>query len=82
MYEPMSVTLFYADLWCYIVISCVLLFFSLIINIYDPISFQLTESVGRIQSERRQLEDEYEELRSKKDAIAQWEAQISEIIQW
>jgi serine/threonine-protein kinase MRCK len=54
----------------------------LVINIYDPISYQLTESVGRIQSERRQLEDEYEELRSKKDAIAQWEAQISEIIQW
>ncbi|XP_067007456.2 serine/threonine-protein kinase Genghis Khan isoform X3 [Anabrus simplex] len=42
----------------------------------------LTESVNRLQSERRQLEDEYEELRSKKDAIAQWEAQISEIIQW
>ncbi|GFG29816.1 hypothetical protein Cfor_00242 [Coptotermes formosanus] len=42
----------------------------------------LTESVGRIQSERRQLEEEYEELRNKKDAIAQWEAQISEIIQW
>lgn len=56
--------------------------FWLVINIYDPISYQLTESVGRIQSERRQLEDEYEELRSKKDAIAQWEAQISEIIQW
>lgn len=54
----------------------------MIINIYDPILFQLTESVGRIQGERRQLEDEYEELRSKKDAIAQWEAQISEIIQW
>nr|CAD7392372.1 unnamed protein product [Timema cristinae] len=42
----------------------------------------LTESVSRIQSERRQLEDEYEELRNKKEAIAQWEAQISEIIQW
>jgi serine/threonine-protein kinase MRCK len=44
--------------------------------------FQLTESVGRIQNERRQLDDEYEELRNKKDSIAQWEAQISEIIQW
>ncbi|CAG2063404.1 unnamed protein product, partial [Timema podura] len=42
----------------------------------------LTESVSRIQNERRQLEDEYEELRNKKEAIAQWEAQISEIIQW
>lgn len=42
----------------------------------------LTDSVGRIQGERRQLEEEYEELRNKKEAIAQWEAQITEIIQW
>ncbi|KAK6622910.1 hypothetical protein RUM43_008761 [Polyplax serrata] len=42
----------------------------------------LSDSVDRIQNERRQLEEEYEELRNKKDAIAQWEAQITEIIQW
>ncbi|KAJ8679289.1 hypothetical protein QAD02_015076 [Eretmocerus hayati] len=42
----------------------------------------MTDSVNRIQAERRQLEDEYEELRNKKEAIAQWEAQITEIIQW
>ncbi|XP_014233226.1 serine/threonine-protein kinase Genghis Khan isoform X1 [Trichogramma pretiosum] len=42
----------------------------------------LNDSVLRIQSERRSLEDEYEELRNKKEAIAQWEAQITEIIQW
>lgn len=42
----------------------------------------LTDSVNRLQGERRQLEDEYEELRNKKEAIAQWEAQITEIIQW
>jgi len=54
----------------------------LVINIHGLNLFQLTESVSRIQNERRQLEEEYEELRSKKDAIAQWEAQISEIIQW
>ncbi|CAL7936621.1 unnamed protein product [Xylocopa violacea] len=42
----------------------------------------LTDSVNRIQGERRQLEEEYEELRNKKEAIAQWEAQITEIIQW
>ncbi|KAG7206781.1 hypothetical protein KM043_000694 [Ampulex compressa] len=42
----------------------------------------LTDSVTRIQGERRQLEEEYEELRNKKEAIAQWEAQITEIIQW
>ncbi|XP_020291179.1 serine/threonine-protein kinase Genghis Khan isoform X1 [Pseudomyrmex gracilis] len=42
----------------------------------------LSDSVNRLQGERRQLEDEYEELRNKKEAIAQWEAQITEIIQW
>ncbi|CAK9826126.1 Serine/threonine-protein kinase Genghis Khan [Anthophora retusa] len=42
----------------------------------------VTDSVNRIQGERRQLEEEYEELRNKKEAIAQWEAQITEIIQW
>ncbi|XP_033211753.1 serine/threonine-protein kinase Genghis Khan isoform X2 [Belonocnema kinseyi] len=42
----------------------------------------VTDSVNRIQSERRQIEEEYEELRNKKEAIAQWEAQITEIIQW
>ena len=43
---------------------------------------QLTESVSKLQLERRNIEDEYEELRSKKESIAQWEAQITEIIQW
>lgn len=42
----------------------------------------LNDNVVRNQAERRQLEDEYEELRNKKEAIAQWEAQITEIIQW
>lgn len=51
-------------------------------SLFVMVLFQLTESVGRIQNERRQLDDEYEELRNKKDSIAQWEAQISEIIQW
>lgn len=37
---------------------------------------------GRLQLERRQFEDEYHELRNKKEAVAQWEAQISEIINW
>lgn len=35
-----------------------------------------------MQSERRSLEEEYEDLRNKKESIAQWEAQITEIIQW
>ncbi|KAF2356106.1 Protein kinase C-terminal [Trinorchestia longiramus] len=43
---------------------------------------KLTESVTRMQSERRSLEEEYEDLRAKKESISQWEAQITEIIQW
>lgn len=37
---------------------------------------------GRLQLDRRQIEDEYSELRAKKDAIAHWESQISEVINW
>lgn len=37
---------------------------------------------GRLHLERRQIEDEYAELKTKKEAIAQWESQISEIISW
>ena len=37
---------------------------------------------NRLQVDRRQLEDEYAELRQKKEAIAHWETQISEIINW
>ncbi|XP_059087809.1 serine/threonine-protein kinase MRCK beta-like isoform X3 [Tigriopus californicus] len=37
---------------------------------------------NRLTHDRRQLEDEYAELRAKKEAIAQWEAQISEVINW
>lgn len=43
---------------------------------------RLTESLNRMQSERRSLEEEYDDLRNKKESIAQWEAQITEIIQW
>ena len=37
---------------------------------------------SRLSVDRRQLEDEYAELRSKKEAIAMWESQINEIINW
>ena len=37
---------------------------------------------SRLTLERRQFEEEYHELRNKKEAVAQWEAQISEIINW
>ncbi|KAI5704339.1 hypothetical protein M8J75_004181 [Diaphorina citri] len=40
------------------------------------------ESFGRLEGERQELESEFEELSNKKEAIAQWEAQITEIIQW
>lgn len=43
---------------------------------------QARDALARMQAERRQLENDYEDLRTKKDAIAQWEAQITEIIQW
>lgn len=45
-------------------------------------NFQLTESMNRLQSERSNLESEYEQLRNKQDALSQWESQLSEIIQW
>ena len=45
--------------------------------------FELTAELNnRLQLERRQFEDEYQDLRNKKEAVAQWEAQISEIINW
>ncbi|XP_064087873.1 LOW QUALITY PROTEIN: serine/threonine-protein kinase Genghis Khan-like [Macrobrachium nipponense] len=43
---------------------------------------RLTDNVNRMQNERRALEEEYDDLRNKKESIAQWEAQITEIIQW
>uniref|UniRef100_A0A1B6EEP2 non-specific serine/threonine protein kinase n=1 Tax=Clastoptera arizonana TaxID=38151 RepID=A0A1B6EEP2_9HEMI len=43
---------------------------------------KFSDTLGRMQSERHQLEEEYEDLHNRKEAIAQWEAQITEIIQW
>ena len=36
----------------------------------------------RLQADRRHIEDEYADLQGKKETVAQWEQQISEIIQW
>lgn len=36
----------------------------------------------RLQAERVNLEAEYEQLRSKQEALGQWESQLAEIIQW
>lgn len=43
---------------------------------------KLSDTIARLQSERRNWEDEYEELRAKKESIVQWENQISELLQW
>merc|ERR1719210_2356028 len=43
---------------------------------------RMAELNNRLQLEKRQYEDDYHELRTKKEAVAQWEAQISEIINW
>nr|XP_023026524.1 serine/threonine-protein kinase Genghis Khan isoform X1 [Leptinotarsa decemlineata]XP_023026525.1 serine/threonine-protein kinase Genghis Khan isoform X1 [Leptinotarsa decemlineata]XP_023026526.1 serine/threonine-protein kinase Genghis Khan isoform X1 [Leptinotarsa decemlineata] len=50
-------------------------------NLSSNVGF-LTESMNRLQTERSALETEYEELRSKQEALGQWESQLSEIIQW
>lgn len=42
----------------------------------------MNESNRRLQNDRLQIESDYEELRSKRQAIHQWERQISEIVQW
>lgn len=52
------------------------------ILLIDESCLQLTESMNRLQSERANLESEYESLRAKQDALGQWETQLSEIIQW
>lgn len=49
-----------------------------LINELDMIS----ETNRRLQNERLQIESDYEELRSKRQAIHQWERQISEVVQW
>lgn len=42
----------------------------------------LSETNRRMQADRIQMDVDYEELRSKRAAIHQWERQISEVIQW
>lgn len=42
----------------------------------------LNDTNRRLQNDRMQMDNDYEELRSKRQAITQWENQIAEIIQW
>lgn len=45
-------------------------------------SLQLTGMFEKVSDSNRQLEDEMRELADKKESVAHWEAQITEIIQW
>uniref|UniRef100_A0A9J8B543 non-specific serine/threonine protein kinase n=2 Tax=Cyprinus carpio TaxID=7962 RepID=A0A9J8B543_CYPCA len=43
---------------------------------------RLCNFVDKLTAQNRQLEDELQDLASKKESVAHWEAQIAEIIQW
>nr|XP_014344035.1 PREDICTED: serine/threonine-protein kinase MRCK beta isoform X4 [Latimeria chalumnae] len=43
---------------------------------------RLGSFVDKLTSENRQLEDAFQDLATKKESVAHWEAQIAEIIQW
>ncbi|TRY99921.1 hypothetical protein DNTS_020227 [Danionella cerebrum] len=43
---------------------------------------RLGKFVDKLTTQNRQLEDELQDLASKKESVAHWEAQIAEIIQW
>lgn len=58
---------------------------SMLLEESKKLQFELERSLelnNRLQLDRRQFEEEYQDLRNKKEAVAQWEAQISEIINW
>ena len=42
----------------------------------------MTETLQRTSASHRKLEEEMRDSNEKKDAVAQWEGQIAEIIQW
>ena len=46
------------------------------------IDLQMTESLDRTIAAHRKLEEDMRDSNEKKDAVAHWEAQIAEIIQW
>lgn len=51
-------------------------------RICSALSPQLTSMFEKVSSSNKQLEDEMRELADKKESVAHWEAQITEIIQW
>merc|ERR1719464_583640 len=58
---------------------------SLLMEENSKLSVELERSLEistRLQADRRHIEDEYADLQGKKETVAGWEQQISEIIQW
>lgn len=47
-----------------------------------PLFFQLKSMYEVLSSSHKQVEEEMRELADKKESVAHWEAQITEIIQW
>ena len=45
-------------------------------------AFQLTTLYENLSVRNQQLEEEVKDLADKKESVAHWEAQITEIIQW
>ena len=58
---------------------------SLLMEENGKLSAELERSLeisSRLQADRRHLDDEFADLQGKKETVAGWEQQISEIIQW
>lgn len=45
-------------------------------------SFKYMKALQKSEDERKRIESDFIQIREKKESITQWEAQISEIIQW
>lgn len=51
-------------------------------NTYAYKTFQVRSTLDSVTKEKNQLEAEMREIYDKRESVAQWEAQISEIIKW
>lgn len=51
-------------------------------NLLTEENRKLTTETDKLAAQNRQLEDDLQDLSSKKESVAHWEAQIAEIIQW
>ena len=67
----------------YVLCVCFLLLVHMCVFMWCVSSpLQLCTFVDKLTAQNRQLEDELQDLASKKESVAHWEAQIAEIIQW